>query len=168
MLRVCFNCYGNYTTDTVYQWDQNHTLHIVGVDLTYAPAIHFCNKKSAEAIVVQSEKVEDGFTAPIPNILLQDPYNIIAYVHIYDINDENAKTIEIVNIPLIKRVKPSEYQFEDNVEVMTFERLETDIADFKAECTQEMTDFISECEGLIEEIKALTVSMDGGYPDSEY
>ena len=150
MLRVCFNCYGNYTTDTVYQWDQNHVLKIIGLDLEYAPAVHFCNKKSSEAIVVQSEKVADGFTAPIPNILLQEPYNIIAYVHIYDVNEENAKTVEIVNIPLTKRVKPSEYQFEDNVEIKNFERLETDIADFIAKMEGEFEDYTSDTDAKYE------------------
>ena len=155
MLRVCFNCYGSYTTDNVYQWDQNHTISITGLAVENAPTVHFCNKKSETAIVVQSEIVDGVITVPVPNQLLEEPYNVIAYVHIY--NDNHAKTIEVINIPLIKRPKPDDYQFIDNVDVMTFERLEKD-----------MTDFISECEELIEEIKALTVSMDGGYPDSEY
>lgn len=155
MLRVCFNCYGNYTTDNVYQWDLNHTLKITGLIVDNAPTVHFCNKKSDLAIVVQSE-LEDGvITVPIPNQLLQEPYNIIAYVHLY--NDNHAKTIEIINIPLIKRAKPDDYQFTGNVDVMNFERLEKDI-----------TDFIAKCEDILEEINQKTVSMDGGYPDSEY
>lgn len=183
MLRVCFSCYGNYTTDTVYQWDQNHTLHIVGLDLDYAPTVHFCNKKSTEAIVVQSEKVEDGFTAPIPNILLQEPYSIIAYVHIY--NDNNAKTIEIINIPLVKRVKPDEYQFIDNVEIMSFERLEKDITDFIAEITTvydeftentnntvaeyktEMDTTLQLCKDAIASLQLEWVDMDGGIPTTD-
>lgn len=128
MLRACFNCYHNYTTDNVYQWDLNHVLEIKGLTLDYAPTVHFCNKKSTEAIVVQSELVGDVITVDVPNELLQEPYNIIAYIHTYDAN--NAKTIEIVNIPLIKRVKPSDYQFTGNVDVMNFERLEKDFTDF--------------------------------------
>ena len=128
MLRVCFNCYGNYTTDTVYQWDQNHVLHIIGLNLDYAPTVHFCNKKSTEAIVVQSKKEDDAIIVDVPNELLQEPYNIMAYIHTYDEN--HAKTIELINIPLVKRVKPSEYQFTENVEIMSFERLEKDFTDF--------------------------------------
>jgi len=149
MLRVCFNCYGNYTTDKVYQWDQNHTIKVMGLDLDYAPAIHFCNKLSTEAIVVHSEKVEDGFTAPIPNILLQEPYNIFAYVHIYDVNNESAKTIELVTIPLVKRIKPSEYEFIDNSDIMNFERLETDIADFIAKVTADFEEHKEYVESLV-------------------
>ena len=148
MLRVCFNCYGNYTTDSVYQWDLNHTLQITGISVTNAPTVHFTNKKRDTAIVVQSKIVDDVITAPVPNELLQEPYNVIAYVHTYD--DNHAKTIETVNIPVRPRAKPDDYQFTDNVDVMNFERLEADWSNYK------------------EEIRNLAVSMDGGYPDSEY
>ena len=148
MLRICFNCYGNYTTDSVYQWDLNHTLHITGLTVNNAPTIHFTNKKRDTAIVVQSKIVDDVITAPVPNELLQEPYNVIAYVHTYD--DNHAKTIETINIPVRPRAKPDDYQFTDNVDVMNFERLEADWSNYK------------------EEIRTIAVSMDGGYPDSEY
>lgn len=149
MLRVCFNCYGNYTTDNVYQWDLNHELLIKGIAVRgNAPTVHFCNKKSDTAIVVQSTETDEGILVPVPNQLLQEPYDIIAYVHQY--NDNNAKTIETVNIPLVKRVKPDDYQFTENVDIMNFERLEADWSNFK------------------EEIRNIAVTMDGGYPDSEY
>lgn len=155
MLRVCFNCYGNYTTDTVYQWDLNHTLSITGLDIDHAPTVHFCNKKSETAIVVQSEMADGVITVSVPNQLLEEPYPIIAYIHTYD--DNHAKTIEVVNIPLIKRAKPDDYQFTENVDVMNFERLEKD-----------MSDFIQECNDILEEIRTESVNLDGGYPDTEY
>ncbi len=150
MLRVCFNSYESYTTDQVYQWDQNHTLRIVGLNLDYAPAIHFANKKSTETIVVHSTRDGEEVTAPVPNLLLQEPYNIIAYIHIYDVEDKDAKTIEVINIPLIKRIKPSEYQFEDNSDIMNFERLETDIADFIAKMTEDFETYKAELQKEIE------------------
>ena len=149
MLRVCFNCYGNYTTDNVYQWDQNHELLIKGVAVRgTAPTVQFCNKKRDTAIVVQSTETDEGYLVQVPNQLLEEPYDIIAYIHTYA--DNNAKTIEIINIPLVKRVKPDDYQFTENIEIMTFERLEADWFNFR------------------EEIRNLKVSLDGGYPDSEY
>ena len=148
MLRVCFNCYHNYTTDTVYQWDLNHVLQIIGLNLDYAPTVHFCNKKSTEAIVVQSELIEDTITVDIPNELLQEPYNIIAYIHTYD--DNHAKTIELVNIPLIKRVKPSDYQFTENVEIMNFERLEKDFTDFVNQVEADFLEYKEEANAHID------------------
>ena len=56
----------------------------------------------------------------------------------------------IVHIPLKKRPRPSDYQFTDNIEIKNFERLEADWLSYK------------------EELLLITVSLDGGYPDSEY
>lgn len=146
MLRVCFECYGSYRTDSVFQWDQNHKLEITGVD--NVTAVHFCNKKSKEAIVVNATIEDDAIIVPIPNELLQEPLDVIGFVHSY--SDNNAKTIETVHIPLKKRPKPSDYQFTDNIEIKNFERLEADWLSYK------------------EELMLITVSLDGGYPDSEY
>lgn len=163
MLRVCFNCYGNYTTDSVYQWDLNHELMIQGVNISAnAPTVHFCNKRSDKAIVVQSEIVEGCIRVQVPNQLLQEPYNIIAYVHTY--SDNNARTIEIVNIPLIRRPKPDDYQFVGNVEIMNFERLESDITDL----INIMSEYRQTINDKVEEIKNIAVSVDGGYPDTKH
>lgn len=148
MLRVCFSCYGSYTTDSVYQWDQNHNLEITGINSRDVSAVHFCNKKSEEAIVVNVTKRDETVIVPIPNELLQDPLDVIGYVH--SVDENNAKTIEVVHIPLRKRPKPSDYQFTDNIEIKNFERLEADWLSYK------------------DELLLITVSLDGGYPDSEY
>ena len=166
MLRVCFNCYGNYTTDSVYQWDLNHTLQITGLTTEQPPTVHFCNKKSDTAIVVQSEMSDGVITVPIPNQFLEEPYNIIAYVHIYD--DNNAKTIEVVNIPLTKRPKPDDYQFTENIDIMNFERLEKDFADFTdliegefEQLENDMSDYKSNIDDMIEEMERDLLTVDG-------
>lgn len=173
MLRVCFNCYGNYTTDTVYQWDQNHELLIQGISVRgNAPTVQFCNKKSNTAIVVQSTETDEGILVPIPNQLLEEPYDIIAYVHTYANN--NAKTIETVNIPLVKRVKPDEYQFTENIEIMTFERLESDMVNFINLITGRITEYktnmditLQACRDAISALQFEMVNMDGGTPTTE-
>lgn len=153
MLRVCLNCYGQHTTDSVFQWDQNHTLEITGLKIDNISGVHFCNKTKDTAIVVTPTYSNGALLVPVPNSLVEEPYNIIAYIHIND--ETSAKTIEVINIPLIKRAKPDDYQFTDNVEVATFEKLEKDIVDFistmtsdfnefKAEVTQNQTDFENE------------------------
>lgn len=160
MLRVCFNCYGSYTTDSVYQWDLNHTLEITGLTVDDAPTVHFCNKKSELAMVVQSELVDNAITVPIPNQLLQEPYNIIAYVHTYDEN--HAKTIEIVNIPLLKRAKPDDYLFTENIEIMNFERLEKDFADLE----DLVADYKQQIDDALAEIDKDLSTVDGKYPNN--
>lgn len=141
MLRVCLNCYGTYTTDSIYQWDLNQTLSITGLNVDDITAIHFCNKKCDTARVVNVTRDSEGVYAPIPNELLEEPYDVIAYVH--TINDNQAKTIEIINIPVIKRVKPDDYVFVENVDIVNFERLEGDIADYIATMNNAFNDFTS-------------------------
>ena len=169
MLRVGLNCYGNYTTDSVYQWDQNHTLTLTGEYVDEITAIHFCNKKSEKAIVVSVARDAEGVVAKIPNILLEDPYDVIAYVH--TINDNQAKTIEIISIPVIKRIKPDDYVFEDNLEIVNFERLESDILtffantnDLLAEYREEMNTTLEDCRDAISIVQIEVFNIDGGYP----
>lgn len=130
MLQVCFDCYGSYTTDSVYQWDLNRRLAIRGLDYDSAPAIHFSNKKSKEALVVQST-IEDGVIyCDVPNILLQEPYDIVGYV--CECLDQELTTYETIRIPVKPRVKPADYAYEDNVEILTYYALMSEITSVKA------------------------------------
>lgn len=130
MLQVCFDCYGTYTTDSVYQWDLNRRLAIRGLDYNSAPAIHFSNKKSTEALVVQST-IEDGVIyCDVPNILLQEPYDIVGYV--CECLDQELTTYETIRIPVKSRVKPADYAYEDNVEILTYYALMSEITSVKA------------------------------------
>ena len=169
MIRVCLNCYGNYTTDSVYQWDQNQTLRITGENVDEITAIHFCNKKCDTAIVVSVVRDDEGVTASIPNLLLEAPYDVIAYVHTID--DNQAKTIEIISIPVIKRVKPDDYIFVENVDILNFERLESDILRFfeatnetLAEYREEMDTTLEDCRDAISIVQLEVFNIDGGYP----
>lgn len=130
MLQVCFDCYGSYTTDSVYQWDLNRRLAIRGLDYDSAPAIHFSNKKSTQALVVQST-IEDGVIyCDVPNILLQEPYDIVGYV--CECLDQELTTHEMIRIPVKLRVKPADYAYENNVEILTYYSLMSEITSVKA------------------------------------
>lgn len=136
MLQVCFDCYGTYTTDSVYQWDLNRRLAIRGLDYDSAPAIHFSNKKSTEALVVQST-IEDGVIyCEVPNILLQEPYDIVGYV--CESLDQELTTYETIRIPVNKRVKPADYAYEDNVEILTYYSLISEITSVKASTERDL------------------------------
>ena len=151
MIHVYLNHFGTYSTDAVYQWDQNHTLNIEGENSQGVTTVHFTNKSRDKAIVCETTDVDGVKVANVPNELLEEPYDVIAYVHIY--NDNHAKTVEIINIPLIKRAKPTDYQFVDNVPVMTFERLEKDIKDFIALSNNRYTEFTNDTNDNIETFK---------------
>lgn len=136
MLQVCFDCYGTYTTDSVYQWDLNRRLAIHGLDYDSAPAIHFSNKKSTEALVVQST-IEDGVIyCDVPNILLQEPYDIVGYV--CECLDQELTTYETIRIPVKPRVKPADYAYENNVEILTYYSLMSEITSVKASTEKDL------------------------------
>lgn len=151
MIHVYLNHFGTYSTDAVYQWDQNHTLNIEGENSQGVTTVHFTNKSRDKAIVCETTDIDGVKVANVPNELLEEPYDVIAYVHIY--NDNHAKTVEIINIPLIKRAKPTDYQFVDNVPVMTFERLEKDIKDFIELSNDRYAEFTEDTNDNIETFK---------------
>ena len=127
--------YGNVIHNLT-QWDVNQKL-IVGVNqsVAIAPRVHFCNKNSEKALVVESTLSDNKIVADIPNILLQEPYRITAYVYLEtDIENSSWKTIQTIEIPVRKRPKPDDYEYVENVHVIylsemikTVERLEQDV-----------------------------------------
>lgn len=103
----------NITCNThVYQWDMKRTLEIKGLTFDDTPVVHFANKMSKSAIVVEPTIANGTLVADIPNSLLCEPHHIIAYV--YSLDDNQCKTVKSVFIPLEKRPKPDDFVFEGN------------------------------------------------------
>lgn len=105
------------TVKNLTQWDSNQKLILESTDdITIAPKIHFCNQNSEKALVVQSSLSNNQVIADIPNTLLEEPFNIIAYVYL--VKEDSAKTIEKINIPVRKRPKPNDYEHKENIHVI--------------------------------------------------
>lgn len=118
-----FNAYHNYVTDSLHQWDLNQVLTLRGLNLATAPEVHFSNKNMDRAIVRQATMVDHVVTVNIPNSLLQDPLRIYAHIGIYE--GSTFTVVETVEIPVIPRVRPLDYQIEDtDGEVYSFNALE--------------------------------------------
>lgn len=123
MIRADFSAYSTYTVDSLYQWDLNRVLSIPGLNLTEAPEVHFSNANTDRAIVRQSTLASHVVSVAIPNSLLQDPLTIKAHIGIYE--GSAFKVVELVEIPVIPRKRPLDYQIEDtDEEVYSFKRLE--------------------------------------------
>lgn len=124
MIEVKFEENNNIRTEPLYQWDSNQLLHIVdGKFGSVAPRVHFANKKSNEATVVQSNLQDDGsIIASIPNTLLKEKYDIIAYI--YTNSGITSKTITTITIPIIQRLKPSEYIDYTDEDILEIEKIE--------------------------------------------
>lgn len=123
MIRVNFNAYNNYVTDSLHQWDKNQDLSIHGLNLEAPPEIHFANVTMDRAIVKQSELVGGVVKVRIPNTLLQIALPIMAYIGRYE--DQTFTVIETVEVPVIAKPRPTDYVFEDtDGEVYSYNRLE--------------------------------------------
>lgn len=107
MISTNFQKHAIVKTDPLYQWDMNQSLEVVCNDLTEAPEIHFCNKKSKVALVDKTTLTSYGFRCEIPNELLTEPYDIIAYVYIE--RNSEGNTVGVINIPINARPKPEDF-----------------------------------------------------------
>lgn len=144
---ICLDAYGN-TVTYLTQWDVNQKLIIEDnyteySDKTRNPIVQFCNKNSNEALGVRSVIKNGNIIADIPNTLLREPYNIIAYLFID--NSDSGKVVETIHIPLRKRVKPTDYDYVDNVDIV-----------FVRELRDEMIDNIDISRELLVEVKSYT------------
>ncbi len=116
-----------YTAESLYQWDVGQVLKIYGLSLARVPEIHFKNSAMDRAIVKQATMSKTGIiTASVPNSLLQKPYNITAYVCIWE--NGTFSTEYKVEIPVIARAKPNDYTLEaDDDEIYSFNALENTV-----------------------------------------
>lgn len=106
---TCYDVHGELLNH-VYQWNSNTEIHIDGIPTDRGDIVfHFCNRRSEAALAVEPSMDEnDRYVALIPNELLEQPDNIILYIYA-TINDNISETISQIRIPMIPRVKPSDY-----------------------------------------------------------
>ncbi len=127
MIVANFSAYDKYVTDSLHQWDINQVLTVAGLNLTTAPEVHFSNANTGRAIVRQASMVNRIISVGIPNSLLQDPLRIFAHIGIYE--GDTFKVVHEVQIPVIPRKRPEDYQITDtDEEVYSFKRLENMLA----------------------------------------
>ena len=125
MIKAEFNdSINDLNTENLYQWDSYQTLKITGIDFnSVTPKVHFCNKKSSEALAVQGVLKSDGSCeVSIPNSLLSEKYDILAYV--YTNTGLTFKTIKSITIPIIARLKPTNYTQPSNEQIIEIEEIE--------------------------------------------
>lgn len=110
----------------MYQWDINQTILVTGLP-SATTIFHFCNFGSDEAYVVVPTVTNDGYEVKVPNILLEDEEPIIMYTY-QETDDDAYRTTFMIHIPVLPRVKPADYEFEDNVDHMTLASVDARIS----------------------------------------
>lgn len=132
MIKANFSAYNSYVTDSLHQWDLDQVLSVTGLNLTVAPEVHFSNANMDRAIVRQATMSNHVANVSIPNSLLQDPLRIYAHIGIYE--GTTFKVVELVEIPVVPRKRPADYQIQDSdEEIYSFKRLENAIANLASQ-----------------------------------
>lgn len=123
MIKANFSTYGTYVTDSLHQWDINQVLNVTGLNLTVVPEVHFSNSHTDRAIVRQATMTNRVVSVEVPNSLLQEPLRIFAHIGVYE--GRTFKVVEMVEIPVIARKRPADYQIQDSdEELYSFKKLE--------------------------------------------
>lgn len=119
---------GKYRVDSLYQWDKNQKLEINGLTVPNTPEIHFTNKSMSEAFVRQAQKDDNGIiTVDIPNVILEKSLPVYVYICAYE--GELFRTLYALQIPVKARTKPSDYIYEKEDEVLSFNELNNRLTD---------------------------------------
>lgn len=138
---------GKYRVESLYQWDKNQKLEISGLTVPNTPEIHFVNKSMSEALVRQAKKDANGvIIVDIPNVILEKSLPIDVYICAYE--DDLFSTLYALQIPVKARTKPSDYVYEKEDEILSFNalnnRLETTVGDAIASVNKKYNDTLED------------------------
>ena len=118
----CYDLNGNSVTGFV-QWDTGQKI-IVDGQFTTTPFVDFGTRSLDFAYRMNSELLSDGrIKVEIPNVLLTQEEAILMYVYSYEDNTtgaiEKGRTEYINRFPVKQRVKPEDYIYVNNVELVS-------------------------------------------------
>lgn len=135
---IAVNCYDlqgerlvSYT-----QWDMNQEIVFEG-QFNSPPIVHFCNKTMDSAYTVLSKTYnseQDKYIVSVPNGLFLVPYNIFMYFFIEDL--DSGKTMYFKNIPVRPKTKPDDFEFKENVHVVSLTKLEKELRELITSVTE--------------------------------
>lgn len=164
----CLDSNGN--SIVIHQWDLNQTVtfEIHGCDesyLQYEPEVHFANINSKEAIVVPAKVKEgtvDTIIADIPNVLLTEHYPLFVYIYLFtdttyandsleenEVKHRSQATVLRTEIPVLRRVRPSDYNYVQNVERVTAKMIISDAQEHIDSAMEEFNDVVETATGTI-------------------
>lgn len=106
----------DYAEAKVKQWDYGQQLGIQGLKLPTSVEIHFAVSGSSEDAKVRVGTTADGITTvPIPDSVLEQPKDIMAYIYLTDEN--SGKTVNTIRIKNSARPKPEIHNTTEEAEL---------------------------------------------------
>ena len=104
--------------DSFYQWDLNQKLIIEDSSIT---EVHFCNKTDNCSLVCEVYEEEGLRLVNVPNILLQNSWDIRVYAYC-----NNCYTKQAARFKVVPRSKPADYIYTET-EIKTWESLADEV-----------------------------------------
>ena len=142
-----------YIVDPLFQWDQGQVLEIRGLSLAKAPEVHFDNGCLSGCVVKQATMDNAGIvTVNIPNIILQKPHKITAYI--CDCSTDKFKSLYSIEIPVKPRKKPEFYEVVDEYEIYSIQALTNEVINKLGNLREEydrLNDVLEEDRQILEE-----------------
>lgn len=99
----------------VHQWDQGVVLHFTGVTIPEGSVCQFDGRTTTYNQLVDASEA----TTEIPNLALGGDFKGDLKAHLYVETENYGIVIYDLHIPVIRRVMPSSYVYEDNVQTLT-------------------------------------------------
>lgn len=147
--------------NSLVQWDTNVYIYIKHPMIKSAYTVHFFNKDSSEALLVESEFENNTLKVKVPNDLLTCSKNIYGYVVVYFSGSETERSLCGFDIAVKKRPKPSDYIYTSDPDYLTvtslFEKTKNEIissGDLKL--SQLENEYDSYCANIVLEKNELT------------
>lgn len=120
----------------LYQWDTGRVVVVEPENGYVVHEVHFTTKKMDFAYVVKTYVKDEAVCCAIPNIILQQRYDIICY-EVRE-NDDGEESVSSTTFDVIKRNRPEDYIYTES-EIYTYKNienrlttLETEFEDLKA------------------------------------
>jgi hypothetical protein len=110
-----------------YQWDINQKLLIEDASIV---EVHFCNKTESESLVCEVYTEDGQRVVNVPNILLQDNWDICVYAFCGDYTKHSER------FKVVPRSKPADYVYTET-EIKTFELLEARMDELESTVSSE-------------------------------
>lgn len=148
------------------QWDMGQSILIDGLTLDKPPQVHYWNAQSAQAYVDDKVTLVDGkYKSTVPNALLMSAIAIYVAIYPFDSATTSGKTIAQVRLSVNPRPEPSDYIFENNVDIVYIRDLVEEIDGVKntvdTELVPKMNAFRAEVSKATTDVKNVSTAEQG-------
>lgn len=113
------------TIYSFYQWDKNQEIYVDSLSVDTAPYFHFQTQYTDVPVIVRASLSNGIIRVSIPNVLLEEPYTIEGYIYVQE--NDGAKAIGVVRLPVRERQQPSDEEYVDNISFISLENVNKEI-----------------------------------------